>query len=343
MKAETIVLNEERNVRLDAYLQQTGGEFGFDRRPAVLVLPGGGYTICSDREADPVASAYLTAGYQAFVLRYTLKDKGGWPLPLEDYEQAMDLIAARANEWALDASRIAVVGFSAGGHLAACAATMAKHRPRAAVLVYPAILQSIVDLCQPGMPYPADHVDESTCPCFIVGARDDRIVPVENELTFELALARASVPFESHIYSYGGHGFSTGDGWIATNTLCPRIPSWVGASIGWLSEVTGSLTRAGFTEPVSAIQLNCDSAPVLSIECSVGHLAKQGEDAQKLLAPVFEGIRQVAKSRGFSEDAVMAAVSSNTAREVLSMLGASAEELTRIDSELHNIANRLED
>ena len=67
MKAEKIVINEERNVTLTAYLQETDGEFGFSKRPAMLVIPGGGYAMCSDREADPVATAYLKAGYQAFI------------------------------------------------------------------------------------------------------------------------------------------------------------------------------------------------------------------------------------------------------------------------------------
>ena len=69
MKTETIVLNEERNVTLTAYIQETEGEFGFSKRPAIMVLPGGGYAMCSDREADAVAVAYLKSGYQAFILR----------------------------------------------------------------------------------------------------------------------------------------------------------------------------------------------------------------------------------------------------------------------------------
>ena len=140
MKAQEIILNEERNVTLTAYVQDAEGEFGFAKRPAMLVIPGGGYAMCSDREADPVAMAYLKAGYQAFVLRYTCTPRGKWPLPLEDYEQSMTLIEDNAEEWHLDKTKIAVVGFSAGGHLAACAATVAEHKPAAAVLVYPAIL-----------------------------------------------------------------------------------------------------------------------------------------------------------------------------------------------------------
>ena len=105
----------------------------------MLVIPGGGYAMCSDREADPVATAYLKAGYQAFILRYTCTPKGKWPLPLEDYDQAMGRIIENAEAWHVDADKIAVVGFSAGGHLAACAATVAEHKPAAAVLVYPKI------------------------------------------------------------------------------------------------------------------------------------------------------------------------------------------------------------
>ena len=71
--------------------------------------------MCSDREADPVALAYMKAGYQAFVLRYSVGEHKTWPNPLDDYEQAMELIAERAEEWHLDSSRIAAVGFSAGG------------------------------------------------------------------------------------------------------------------------------------------------------------------------------------------------------------------------------------
>ena len=224
MKAQEIILNEERNVTLTAYIQEADGEFGFSKRPAMLVIPGGGYAMCSDREADPVATAYLKAGYQAFVLRYTCTPKGKWPLPLEDYEQAMALIEERADEWHLDKTKIAAVGFSAGGHLAACAATIAEHKPAAAVLVYPAILKDICDMCQPGMPYPHEHVTAKTCPCFLVAARDDRTVDISNTLRMELALAEKGIAFESHIYSYGGHGFSTGEDWINTNSVCPRLP-----------------------------------------------------------------------------------------------------------------------
>lgn len=120
MDVEKIVLNGERNVTLTAYTQPVEGEFNhISKRPAVLILPGGGYSMCSDREADPVAFPYLEAGYQAFILRYSVGEDSVWPNPLDDYEQAMALIEERADEWKVLTDKIVVIGFSAGGHLAA--------------------------------------------------------------------------------------------------------------------------------------------------------------------------------------------------------------------------------
>ncbi|MBR2045378.1 MAG: alpha/beta hydrolase, partial [Agathobacter sp.] len=282
MRVETMILNEERNVSLTAYIQGVEGEFGFKKRPAMLVLPGGGYTICSDREADAVAMAYAKAGFQTFILRYTVKAKGKWPLPLDDYEQAMECIKANESTWHVDCDKIATVGFSAGGHLCACAATLAKNKPAAAILVYPAILKDICDMCQPGMPQPNEYVKADTCPCFLVAARDDRTVAIKNTLMMELALAENNVPFESHIYSYGGHGFSTAAEWIITNSVNERVSKWVDDSIGWLKEVLGGLTYRGFTEPESAISMNGDTAPVLAVSCSLSHIRKQSEEVQNL-------------------------------------------------------------
>ena len=343
MKSETIILNDERAVTLTAYIQEVEGEFGFSKRPAMLVLPGGGYAMCSDREADAVAMAYLKAGFQAFILRYTCTPKGTWPLPLEDYEQAMELISENAEAWHVDSDRVAVAGFSAGGHLAACAATIAEHRPAAAVLVYPAILKDICDMCQPGMPYPHEHVGADTCPCFFVAARDDRTVDISNTLRMELALAEKGIAFESHIYSYGGHGFSTGEDWIITNSVCPRLPRWVPDSIEWLGEVMGKFTRGGFTEPVSIGSMNSDYAPVLSIDCTLSHLRKQSEAVKGVLAPMFAGIEAVAAARNFNVEGLMAAVGNNTAREILEMVQVPAEMITRIDTALHGMINELED
>ena len=126
MKQEIIHLNQERNVYLTAYTLPVGGKFDhIVKRPAVLILPGGAYQYCSDREADPVAFAYLKAGYQAFILNYSVAKHQTWPNPLQDVEQALELIRNR-EDWNVYTDKVAVIGFSAGGQLAAAAATLAK-------------------------------------------------------------------------------------------------------------------------------------------------------------------------------------------------------------------------
>lgn len=341
MRQETIILNENRNVTLTAYLQEVAGEFQFAKRPAILVLPGGGYAMCSDREADPVATAYLKAGYQAFILRYSTGKNKTWPNPLEDYEQAMALIEERAEEWNLDSSRIAAVGFSAGGHLCACAATIARHKPAAAILVYPAILKDICDMCQPGMPQPNEHVTGETTPCFLVAARDDRIVDVKNSLMMQLALAEKGIPFESHIYSYGGHGFSTGEDWIISNSCSPRMPDWVDDSIGWLKETLGTLTTKGFSEPNIAVSKNGDTAPVLSVMCTLNHIRRQSAEAISILKPLFDGMQSVADVRGYSMEGLMEAVGNNTVRELMEMVQVDGETIQEIDKALHSMVNQI--
>lgn len=339
MKAEQIVLNAERNVTLTAYLQDVKGEWSFAQRPAVLVLPGGGYAMCSDREADPVALAFLKAGYQAFVLRYTVTSKGLWPLPLEDYEQAMSLMEEKADEWHLAKDKVAVIGFSAGGHLAACAATMAQHRPAAAVLGYPAIQKDILDLCQPGLPLPAEHIDHKTPPCFLVACRDDSTVPIQHSLAFQMALAEKGIRFESHIYSYGDHGFSTGDSYQQNQPLCPRVPDWTANCIGWLKEVLGDFTAQGLAKPLYGATVNGNAKPYLSVECTLEHLWKQGERTAEVMRPIDELIAKAAQERGVSEQGMRFMLRNYTLQGLMQMCNLPAEMIGTLDVMLSKIEN----
>lgn len=256
MKLETITLNAERGVTLTACLQAVGGEFrNIDRRPAMLILPGGGYRMCSAREADPVAAPYLAAGFQTFILRYSVGEHAAWPNPLDDYEQAMTLIRGRADEWGVDPDRVAVIGFSAGGHLAAAAAVMSVNRPNAAVLGY-ALCGEGVRHYNPDAVAPVDRIDERTCPCFLFHTANDGTVPVKETLDFAAGLAARGVPFECHVYSHGPHGFSVGDATVLTGyrvsdpRITERARDWVPDSIGFLREVFGDFSADGFTAPL---------------------------------------------------------------------------------------------
>ena len=289
MQTQTLILNSERNVTLTACLQAVGGSFSnIPRRPAIVILPGGGYQYCSDREADPVAFAYLKAGFQTFILRYSVGKDAVWPNPLEDYEQAMELIRANADRWNVWPDKIAVIGFSAGGHLAAAAATMSRNRPNAAILGY-AVADEDVKGCNPTAPGAVAAVDENTCPCFLFATRNDAIVPVENTVNFMQALVRAGVTFESHIYSHGPHGFSTGDSSVQKSgePISPRVPNWVDDSIGWLRDVLGDFGEGAMTPPQCARRVNGDCEPFLSAGCTVGCLLKN-EEARKLLPELVQ-------------------------------------------------------
>ncbi len=332
MKTERIILNAERNVSLTVYLQEVGGEFrGITERPAVLILPGGGYMECSDREADPVAFPYLKAGYHAFILRYSLKEQAVWPQPLKDYEEAMTLIRGKAADWHIAADRIAVIGFSAGGHLAACAATMAENRPDAAILGYPVTIESGVQAVLPSAPSPSACVDTKTCPCFVFATRTDNLVPVENSLSFLTALEKHDVAFESHIYANGPHGMSTGDSSITSDRFSSRYPRWVEDSISWLGEVLGDFGAEGLGAPLFGSRINGNREETLNLDCTLQHLLDSPE-ACKALPFLGEMTRNAPILAG--------ALRSMKLRESLTYAGFSEEQLQSIDARLHTIKNQ---
>ncbi len=307
MKAIEHIFSEKHGVRLNVYLHDTSREYaGVTTRPAVLVIPGGGYTMCSDREADCVALGYLNAGFHAFVLRYSLQQTAPWPAPLNDYETAMEFIKEHAEEWTVDTTRIAVCGFSAGGHLAASAATMAKHRPAAAILGYPALRADIANACAPGIPSPIDYVDENTSPCFLFAARDDECVPVCSTTDFQQVLYRYGIQFESHIYSRGNHGFTTGVTPLVNENM--RAARWMQDSIDWLGDIWGRLTPNGCAAPALPPRANHDSfTGELDFSCTWGYVASlPGSEAfmekmRELLKKCPADIREAPEHRHIRE------------------------------------------
>lgn len=347
MRVEEIILHKDRNVSLTALLQDTGGEFtGIEKRPAVIVLPGGGYSMCSDREADPVALAFAKEGFQTFILRYTVSatDKAHiWPHPIEDYDEAFDLIRANAEKWGVDMERVATCGFSAGGHLAACTATMARNRPAAAILGYPALLPGVVEGCIVGAPYPVEHIDRKTPPCFIFIARDDGIVNVKNATAFADALEDNGIMFELHVYSYGNHGFSTGLSYLNTNPLSQRAKNWVQDAVGFLGEVWGQFTTNGFTKPEIRRTVNGNFEDYLSTDCTVAFLESQGEPAMVVLREALDGINAFLTAAGYSGNAALYLKSVLTLKAVLLMTGGKPEQVTELDEKLTAIPTKFKE
>lgn len=343
MKIEKIVLNNERNVHMTAYIQEVGGEFSnLPARPAMIVLPGGGYINCSEREADPVALAYSKAGFQTFVLYYTVLEKGGWPLPLQDYDEAVAYILEHAKEWGVYEDKISCVGFSAGGHLAAMAATSAKHKPAVAVLGYPAInLMSYV-------PHAEDGVDRKTSPCFVFGTRTDFISPL-NMLSFLAKLSEHGISFESHIYSYGPHGYSTGEHFVqpAETGITPRAAHWVEDSIGFIKEIIGDFGESGMTAPAIGRRVNGDDEPMLSVFCTTDHLLSCPA-AEGIMSPVIQAVRTYipgAMHFGMGDEEEKTELFSCVARaltlrDLLTTLRFAKEKIAAIDAQLNTIENK---
>src|SRR5271157_2091402 len=188
---------------------------------AVVVFPGGGYHILAiDLEGTEVCDWLNSAGITCVLLKYRVPDTGPYPkssAALQDAQRALSLVRAHAAEWKIDPNRIGVLGFSAGGHLAAALSTHFEQRlyapvdaadklscrPDFAVIIYPGYL-ALAD--KNFAPNPDIHPTANTPPTFIVQAEDDP-VHVENATVYFLQLKNAKVPAELHIYAQGGHGY----------------------------------------------------------------------------------------------------------------------------------------
>lgn len=246
MRCETIYLKDVFpqlgadgcNATLDTYIPYPMTEMGWDnrKRPCILICPGGGYGMVSKREAEPIALKFLEAGYNAFVVTYSVAPHR-FPQQLLEVAAAMELIYQNAEEWHCDVTKIAITGFSAGGHLAAhytnaydcpeVRSVFPDSKPvQASILGYPVITSDRTHAHQGSFlnllgEYPADDdvrfsceklVSEKTPPAFLWHTAEDSCVPVENSLLYAAALSRYKIPFELHIYPYGWHGLATADG-----------------------------------------------------------------------------------------------------------------------------------
>ncbi|MCF7925358.1 MAG: alpha/beta hydrolase [Candidatus Izimaplasma sp.] len=235
MKHQVITLKNSK-ATLTTYIHDFSEEMkDMTKRKAILILPGGGYQFCSDREAEPIALSYNQAGFQAFVLRYTLHDEGTFEDSLTDAFNALKMIKQNADKWFINPNHIAVIGFSAGGHLAAHLSNHKSLRPNACLLGYPAILTE-----KTMWPYPTPTVDEKNPPTFIFHTFKDEVVPVAHSLYYAGECDQHNVPFEHHIFNEGPHGLSLATLEVANkrpDMIQPRFQVWLELSIGWLNSV----------------------------------------------------------------------------------------------------------
>ncbi len=241
---------------------------------AMIVFPGGGYDhLATDKEGVQVARWFADRGVSAFVVRYRVGPRYHHPVIEQDGLRAVRMVRANAGRWRVDPSRIAVMGFSAGGHLAGSVAThwtagdsrqgdpveRVSARPDAALLIYPVVTmqapyvhtgsrrqllgeQPLPDLVRALSI--ETQVSRETPPVFLVASTEDRSVPVENSVALYQSLRRAAVPAEMHVYERGRHGF----GLAATDAA---LSTWPQHAAEWL--------RRTFHEPI-AIAASVDTA-----------------------------------------------------------------------------------
>jgi acetyl esterase/lipase len=218
-------------------------EKNLDTGTAVIVFPGGGYNILAwDLEGEEVAAWLNSQGVTALVLKYRVPRPADQPKnqpppgPLQDAQRALSLVRSRAREWGIDPQRIGVLGFSAGGHLAASAATRFGKRvyepidavdnfscrPDFAVLIYPAYLVA-KDKNELAADLP---ISKETPPMFLVHAANDPI-KADNSIVLFQALQRAGVSAELHVYATGGHGFGLRASEHPSSTWPQRCGEWL--------------------------------------------------------------------------------------------------------------------
>ncbi len=210
---------------------------------AVVVCPGGGYTnLAWDHEGEQVATWLNSIGVTAAVLKYRVPRREGTPRDqpppqaLMDAQRALSLVRSHAKQWEVDPARVGILGFSAGGHLAAWASTASEKRayepvddadklsckPDFAVPIYPGgVLKRGTDQIVPEI-----QVNSQAPPTFLAVASDDR-GSVESTVLYYLALKRAGVPAELHVYETGGHGFGMRPSEKAYATWPKRCEEWM--------------------------------------------------------------------------------------------------------------------
>ncbi|MBQ3869746.1 MAG: alpha/beta hydrolase [Clostridia bacterium] len=255
--------------RLYCYICSESPEMPNLVRDAMLVLPGGGYQMCSDREAEPIVKKYLAAGMNVFLLYYSCGADAAGFRPLVEASYAMKYIRENAKEFNIDPERVFAVGFSAGGHLCASLGTFWNapwlkeklspdfpygiNKPTGTVLSYavtsavtvPTHLGSFYSIIGSTEPSEEDlkkysinlHVSKDSSPAFIWATADDQAVPVINSIVVAEKMAEHGVPFEMHIFPHGPHGIAlaeeeTAVGW--SEFIDENVAKWIPLSIIWM-------------------------------------------------------------------------------------------------------------
>lgn len=257
---------ERINLNETAYLEYAPLDKNFDgkAKPVLLILPGGAYTHLADHEAYPIADAARASGMHACILRYTVLTERIVEIDdlLDEISQTLDFLDSRAKEDSLDMSQVTVLGFSAGGHLAAMAANRLSDRFARACLCYPAAHMDFTEeqkaseeeaeamakeqgttvevLTKMGeffMDWPENYIHEGSVPTFIYHSQNDPVCPIEGTLQYYSKLCAAHIPAALHVFTTGEHGKSLGNkaSQLKGDDLYPELSAWWDLFQEWLA------------------------------------------------------------------------------------------------------------
>ena len=238
--------------KIRCFLNPVTRELGRRFRCAVIVCPGGGYSVINEQESDAVALRFMAHGMQSFVLRYTV-GKGCLSESINELANTIYLIREKAYDWDIDPDRIVICGFSAGGHLGMMTAIKeTSNKPNALICCYPVVSaiptlrhdESIMNCLYGGSFSENDvsiekNITDLFPPTFVWHCADDSEVKALNSLLLMEALARNGITYEGHIWASGGHGISLADETTARiesqiNSECAK---WFDLSLEWLRKV----------------------------------------------------------------------------------------------------------
>lgn len=229
-------------------------------RPAVVVLPGGGYVYCADAEAEPVALRYTSSGFHAFILRYSVAGNAAGFLPLHQVSWLIGQLRENARQWHIDPEKIIVCGFSAGGHLALASGVMAENKPNAMILGYPVAsapswpgLDFMLKLLTGKETVTAEDepefalipkITKDAPPVFMMATAEDALTPY-GALAIANRYSQLNLGYELHVFQYGPHGYSLADATSACGSslkLDAAFAHWHALSVEWIYKTLGKLT-----------------------------------------------------------------------------------------------------
>lgn len=236
MNFKQVVFDKEKDIKLDIYDADSDVAL-----PGIVILPGGSYKTFQERDAARVALTFLTKSYQAFVVEYPVNDKKNYQDAKQSIDLAFNYITKNAKDLNVDPEKLGIIGFSAGGQLAAAYSNQSATKAKFTILGYPVLTQALDEKIGIQSEDVTKQVTKNTPPTFIFGARGDELAPyIDHIYPYTEALYKNGVNFEVHLFATGGHGFSLANkfvGVVNRDRTDNHFAKWFPLCLEWLQSL----------------------------------------------------------------------------------------------------------